>query len=65
MRRFRVIDLNILAQSHSVEIAQMLAGIDGAADCALWTLEMRSAVRGGKPLGGPRIKEPFESDDKG
>jgi hypothetical protein len=65
MHRRHVIDLNILAQSHSAEIARMLAGIDGAADCALWTAQMRSAIRGGKPLGDPRIKEPLESDDKG
>lgn len=65
MDRRQVIDLNNLAQKHSAEIAGMLAGIDGETDCALWTSEMRSTVRGGKPNGLLRIEESFESDDKG
>jgi hypothetical protein len=65
MDRRQVIDLNNLAQNHSAEIARMLAGIDGKADCALWTSEMRSTVRGGKPIGIRWIEESLESDDKG
>jgi len=62
VNRQQVIDLNDLEQKHSAKIAQMSAAISGEAGCALWTTQMRSAIRGGKPLGSPRIKESFESD---
>jgi hypothetical protein len=57
MERLCVIDLNDLSISRSDEIARMMAAIEKSADASLWTAQMRTSVRGGKPLGGPRIED--------
>jgi hypothetical protein len=62
MDRSRVVDLNSLARSHSADLARMTDGIRGEAGVLLWTSELRTAVRGGKPLGGPHIEDSPDSD---
>jgi hypothetical protein len=64
MERRMIIDLTKLAHEHSTEVSRILSGIVGETDCALWTSQMRSAVRGGKPLGGPRIEESADGPDQ-
>ncbi len=54
MKRSSVVDLSDLAKK-AEEISQLSAGISG--ESILWTAQMRSAVRGGKPLGGPRLED--------
>ena len=61
MDRPRVIDLNSLARRHWADLARMADGIRGEAGVLLWTSELRSAVRGGKPLGGPHIEDSPDS----
>ena len=62
MERSRTIDLSALAKTHSDEIGSMLAGIENPAGSRLWTAQMRATLRGGKPLGDPRIEETPNSD---
>ena len=54
MKRSSVVDLSDLAKK-AEEISQLSAGISG--ESILWTAQMRTAVRGGKPLGGPRLED--------
>jgi hypothetical protein len=61
MERPQVIDLSALAKNHSDEIGSMIAGIEHPAR-GLWTSQMRASVRGGKPLGEPRIEDQPDSD---
>jgi len=51
MDRGKAISLNGLTRSHSDDINEMLAAIRGNSGSALWTAEMRAAVRGGKVMG--------------
>jgi hypothetical protein len=64
MEQPRTINLNALAKNHSDEIGSMIAGIENPADSRLWTAQMRAAVRGGKPLGDPRIEDAPDSERK-
>lgn len=50
------INLSELAKHHSDEIGSMIAGIEHPTDSRLWTAQMRATVRGGKPLGDPRLE---------
>jgi len=58
----KTLDLREFEANRSDGVSQMLAGIKGDVDSILWTAQMRSSVRGGKPLGGPRIEDPPERD---
>ena len=51
MDRGKAISLNSLTLSHGNEIDMMMAAIHGNPEAALWTAEMRAAVRGGKVMG--------------
>ncbi len=56
MHRGKAISLNSLTRSHSEDINEMLAAIRGNSGSALWTAEMRAAVRGGKVMGTSLIE---------
>jgi hypothetical protein len=64
MDRRRIIDLKLLAENHSAEIAKMSAAIKGGADCTLWTSELRASVRGGKPIDIRRPEQSHDSDNQ-
>ena len=53
----KAIDLASIAADRSAEVSDLIAAINGDPRRALWTSEFRTAVRGGKPLVGPRIEE--------
>jgi hypothetical protein len=53
----KTVDLTRIVTNRSAEVSDMIAAINGDPGRVLWTSEFRTAVRGGKPLVGPRIEE--------
>jgi len=57
----RTIDLTSLAESRSIEIARMTAGIHAEPDATLWTAALRPTTRGGKCMVAAGDDEPTPS----
>ncbi|HLI80457.1 MAG TPA: hypothetical protein VKV03_10770 [Candidatus Binataceae bacterium] len=60
----KILNLREFVASRTDEVSQVVAGIKGRADSILWTAKMRPSVRGGKPLGGPRIDDQSSDSDR-